>query len=105
MTAKRLRKPKLHDGELRAYWGRADKHDAPDVVLAWQGDRMMKRDTNMLHYYMCSKRVDPLAKPLYSSMQPSMIEELEARGYDITTIEFRIRKKQVPVVLESPDAS
>jgi hypothetical protein len=35
---KRLRKPKLKDGELQMYWGRPDPHDNPDVVLAWQGD-------------------------------------------------------------------
>lgn len=93
MTEKRLRKPKLQDGELKMYWGRESKHDAPDVILAWQGDRLMKRDTNMLHYYMCSKRPDPIAKPLYSVMQPSMIEELEARGYDLSTLKFSIQKK------------
>ena len=93
MTAKRLRTPKLKDGELRMYWGKPSRHDNPDVVLAWQGDQLMKRDTNMLHYYMCSKRPDPLAKPLYSVMQPSMLEELEARGYDITTLKFSIQKK------------
>lgn len=91
---KRLRKPKMQDGELRMYWGRADRHDSPDVVLAWQGDRMMKRDTNMLHSYMCSKHPDPFAKPLWSAMMPSMIEELQARGYDITTLKFSIKKKE-----------
>lgn len=40
---KRLRKPKLKDGELRVYWGRPDRHDCPDVVLAWQGHRSTAR--------------------------------------------------------------
>lgn len=88
---KRLRKPKLKDGELRMYWGR-EPHDAPDVILAWQGNRMMKRDTAMLHSFMCSMRPDPFAKPLFSKMEPSMIDELKARGYDITTIKFSIQK-------------
>lgn len=90
---KRLRKPKLKDGELRMYWGRPDRWDSPDVVLAWQGDGMMKRDTHMLHSYMCSPLPDPFAKPLFSKMLPSMIEELEVRGYDITTLKFSIMKK------------
>lgn len=90
---KRLRKPKLKDGELQMYWGRVDG-DVPDVILAWQGDRMMKRDTNMLHSFMCSQRPDPFAKPLFSKMDPSMIEELEARGYDLTTLKFSIMKKK-----------
>ena len=47
---KRLRKPKLKDGELRMYWGR-EPGDSPDVMLAYQGDRTMKWDMKMLHYY------------------------------------------------------
>ena len=91
---KRLRKPKMKDGQLMMYWGR-EPHDAPDIMLAWQGDRMMKRDINMLHCFMCSKHPDPFAKPLFSKMQPSMIEELEARGYDLTKLKFSIMKKVV----------
>lgn len=92
---KRLCKPKLKDGELRMYWGREDHDCTPDVILAWQGDRMMKRDTNLLHYHLCSQIPDPFAKPLFSKMQPSLIEELEARGYDLTTLKFSIMKKEV----------
>lgn len=91
---KRLRKPKLKNGELRMYWGR-EPHDSPDVMLAWQGDQRMKRDTNMLHSVMCSKRPDLFAKPLFSKMNLSMIEELEMRGYDLTTLKFSIMKKPV----------
>lgn len=91
---KRLRQPKLKDGELRMYWGKPSRHEAPDVVLAWQGNSLMRADTKLLHYYMCSKKPDPFAKPLWSEMMPSLIEELEARGYDITTLKFSIMKKQ-----------
>jgi len=89
---KRFRKPKLKDGELRVYWGKVP-HENPDIVLAWQGNPLMKRDTNMLHSFLCSKNPDPFAKPLFSVMNPSMIEELEARGYDLTTLKFSIMKK------------
>ena len=89
---KRLRKPKLKDGELRVYWGQIPG-DPPDVILAWQGERIMKRDTKMLRSFMCSPRPDPFAKPIFSKMDPSMIQELEARGYDLTTLKFSIMKK------------
>lgn len=93
MTANRFRRPKLKDGELRIYWGKLP-HENPDVVLAWQGDRNMKRDTNLLHYVMCSKRPKiHLGAVDWSAMEPSLIEELEARGYDITTLQFSIRKR------------
>jgi hypothetical protein len=50
----------------------------------------------MLHSYMCSRHPDPFKKPLFSEMMPSMIEELEARGYDLTTLKFSVMKKAQP---------
>jgi hypothetical protein len=92
---KRLRRPKLKDGELRMYWGRLP-HENPDLVLAYQGDAMMKRDTNLLHHHLCSQHPDPHKGPIFSVMNPSLIEELQARGYDITTLKFSIMKKAAP---------
>jgi hypothetical protein len=92
---KRLRKPILKDGELRVYWGR-EPHDAPDVMLAWQGDRSMKGDTALLHHFICSKHPNPNVLPIFSKMEPSLIEELKSRGYDITTLKFSIMKKVKP---------
>lgn len=88
----RFRKPKLKDGELRMYYGKLPG-DSPDVIYAWQGDRSMKRDSAMLHYMLGTRRPDPFKQPMFSEMLPSFIEELEARGYDITTIKFSIMKK------------
>lgn len=91
---KRLRKPKLKDGELRMYWGRLP-HDSPDVIFAWQGDLSMESDSRLLHRMLASEYPDPFAQPLWSKMNPSLIKELELRGYDITTIKFSIIKKEV----------
>ncbi|WP_374349202.1 hypothetical protein [Chitinimonas sp.] len=90
---KRFRRPKLKDGELRVYWGKLP-HDCPDVIFAWQGETSMKGDSRLLHYYLAGQQPDPFVTPLFSKMRPSLIQELEARGYDITTIEFRIRKRE-----------
>ena len=92
-VSKRLRRPKLKDGELRIYWGRL-QHDSPDIVFAWQGDRMMKRDTNYLHYALGCRQPDPKVQPLFSKMNQSFFEELDARGYDLTTLKFSIMKKK-----------
>jgi len=89
---KRLRKPKLKDGELRMYWGRLPG-DCPDVIYAWQGDSSMKRDSALLHYRLGSQHPDPHAQPIFSKMLPSLLEDLEARGYDLTTLHFSIMKK------------
>jgi hypothetical protein len=89
---KRFRRPKLKDGQLLVYWGRLP-HDEPDIIYSWQGDSSMKRDSSLLCYHFGSRRPDPLAKPLYSKMEPSFLEELELRGYDLTTLRFSIMKK------------
>ena len=91
---KRLRKPKLKDGELRMYWGRLP-HESPDVIFAWQGDSSMRRDSALLHCVLASDQPDLHTKPLFSKMNPSLVKELELRGYDITTIKFSIMKKKV----------
>lgn len=95
MGQKRFRKPKLKDGELRIYWGKV-QYDSPDIILAWQGDSTMKGDTRLLHYHLCCKRPDVFSKSPFSSMNPSLIEELNNRGYDITTLKFSIMKKKHP---------
>jgi len=89
---KRLRKPKMADGELRIYWGR-EPHGNPEIMFAWQGDRSMKRDARLLHFMMDTRHSDPYEKPPFSQMRPSLFEELDARGYDLTTLKFSIMKK------------
>lgn len=89
---KRFRRPKLKVGELRVYWGKLP-YEAPDVVFEWLGDPSMKRDCAALQYRLCCKHPDPHASPIFSKMNPSLIEELDARGYDITTLRFSIMKK------------
>ena len=102
---KRFRKPKLKDGQLLVYWGKLP-HDEPDVIYSWQGDSSMKRDNALLCYHFGSRRPDPIAKPMYSKMDPSLLEELERRGYDITTLRFSIMKKTANVeVTGSPALS
>jgi len=66
-------------------------YEDPDMVIAW-GEGTSKRDGNLLHYILCCKR----QRTVYGkeredngghsvAFDPSLIEELEQRGYDITT--------------------
>lgn len=89
---KRYRTPKLKDGELRVYWGKLP-HENPDLIFAWQGDRSMKRDSALLHWKFAGQQPDPHELPPFSKMLPSLIQELESRGYDVTTFKFSIMKK------------
>lgn len=90
---KRFRRPKLRDGELRVYWGKLPG-DEPDVIYEWRGEVGMKRDSRLLSYHLGSKHADPFDKHPFSKMNPSLFEELEARGYDLTTLRFSIQKKR-----------
>jgi hypothetical protein len=98
---KRYRAPKTKPGQLRVYYGRADG-DLPDVCFAWGGGGANKCDSNLLHYALASKRLELVygdeAKKLGVPWRfgPSLIEELTARGYDISTLKFSIELKQPP---------
>lgn len=89
---RRYRAPKLKDGELRVYWGKLP-HDSPDLIFAWQGNSAMRADSRYLYVELATQRPDPSVQPLFSKMLPSFVQELEARGYDITTLKFSIMKK------------
>jgi hypothetical protein len=96
---KRWRTPKAKDGELKAQWGK-ERYNNPDLHYAW-GKGIGKCDAHLLHNVLTSKRqsVDydaPLGSPrfLWTKYEPSFIEELELRGYDIATLKFSIQKKR-----------
>jgi hypothetical protein len=42
----------------------------------------------------CGETPDPHTMPIFSKMNPSFVDELKSRGYDITTIKFSIQKLQ-----------
>lgn len=100
MTFKRFGKPRANTGQLKAKWGKLP-HNNPDLCYIW-GDGINRGDAALLHYMFSGKR----AQPLYGEDEikanggdnikwaKSLLEELEERGYDITTFEFSIKKKE-----------
>jgi hypothetical protein len=62
----------------------------------------MKRDSNFLFYELMTQKPDWKVQPIFSKMNPSFIEQLELRGYDLTTLKFSIMKKQVPETEAQP---
>lgn len=92
MSAKRLRAPTAKPGQLKAQWGRLP-HNGPDLCYAW-GDGCHKADSHLLHNALCAKTPPSPLSP-NEPWLPSLLEELEARGYDITTLRFSISKKEV----------
>lgn len=84
---KRYREPKAKPGELKAQWGKL-KYDTPDLCYAW-GDGCSKADSHLIHNVFSSGRFHPGS----FEQDKSLLEELEERGYDLTTMKFSIQKK------------
>lgn len=87
---RRWRAPTAKPGELLMRYGKLPG-DEPELCMAW-GEGTSKRDAILLHAVINSPRPRLDSKTPFS---PSLVEELEARGYDITTLKFSIRKKEV----------
>lgn len=77
-------------------WGKMPR-DTPDMCYAW-GDGCSKRDSILLHNALACQKPDVFAEHPFAKMLPSVLEELEARGYDLTTLRFSVRKKEPPNV-------
>ncbi len=62
------------------------RHDPPDIIYDW-GDQCCRADGRLLDYLFNYCVVN-------DTNGNNMIRELEARGYDIETIRFSIRKRE-----------
>lgn len=78
---KYLRAPKAKPGELKVAWGK-EKGDDPELFFCW-GQGTSKRDNNLLMHFF-SQKMTPEGK--------SISQELQERGYDISTLKFSISK-------------
>jgi hypothetical protein len=74
-------------GQLVAKWGRPSSGEAPDLVYAWGGAGANASDMFVLQ--------DAFEK-LDLHEGNNLRQELEARGYDISTFRFSINLKETP---------
>jgi hypothetical protein len=70
------------------FYGRLPDDSAPDLIYSW-GEGCSKRDGALLNWIIGSKRPPSIHGQKW---EPSLIEELRDRGYDLSTLEFSIRK-------------
>lgn len=91
----------MRPGELHVYWGRADRHSSEDVVFH-NGPGTHHCDGHLLHSVLGTERAHlnwdaPLdaKRTDWVKYEPSLLKELEDRGYDLMTLRFYIRKKSV----------
>jgi hypothetical protein len=100
MTKKRWRIPKVRPGELAVKFGKPGRwNTTPDVCYCW-GPGVNQCDGSLLYLFFGVDRLEtdydaPLGSPryLWTKSAPSLLKELEARGYDLTTLRFSIQKK------------
>lgn len=95
---KRYRKLKTKPGELKVYYGKLS-HDDPGIIYSW-GEGIPSPDVSLVNMVLSGNRI----RLLYGkereehfgasyTFDKSFIDELDARGFDITTFKFSIQKK------------
>ena len=84
MTTRRATKNLPHDEWLTVRWGRLRGARSEDILLS--GPR--RCDLSLMYGVLCAPPVKGEAL-----LDRSLLDELAARGYDITTLELRVRRK------------
>lgn len=79
--------PQAKPGQQIVRWGKADRHAQPDLAYAWGGDGADKSDSRMLSTFFEDTK---------NHAGRTLREELERRGYDLTTLRFSIARKPKP---------
>lgn len=93
---RRWRSPTAKPGEIKIAYGRPDRHSDPDLCVAWGDGTDMKPTARLVMHALDEKRMGYSFPNMDIEHRPSLIDELEARGYDITTLKFSIQRKAAP---------
>lgn len=94
MRSKRWAVPTAKPGEVKIVYGRESRYDTPDLCAAWGGAGADKPDARTVMHALTERRMAPAFPSMDYEERPSLIEELEARGYDITTLRFSVSKRR-----------
>lgn len=90
---KRYRKPKVKDNQMILQRGKVD--GIVDEYIFY-GCKIPKCDRDLLFYFICFDNHN------YSGREiPSLIKELENRGYDLDTLKFSIEKSEERITNET----
>lgn len=91
---RRYRTPTAKPGEIKIVYGKADRHSRPDLCVAWGEGTDMKCTGRLIMNAIDQKTLHPKFPGPGHEYRPSLVEELEARGFDITTLRITIQKKE-----------
>lgn len=89
----RYRTPTAKPGEIKIVYGKADRYSAPDLCVAWGAGADMKCTGRLIMNAIDQKTMHPRFPGPGYEYRPSLVEELEARGFDITTLRITIQRK------------
>ena len=81
--AKRIHTLQAKPGQLRVGWARPEPGELPDLVYARGAEGACRADAAMLGHMFEGIEWDG----------KTLIQELESRGYDLTTLKFSIQQK------------
>lgn len=88
---KRYRRPKVTKGQIKIQKG---KIDGDEDICIFYGDGIPRCDRALLFNSFCSKRQRTDLSTGKLRFEPSLLDELEARGYDLDTLRFTIKLRQ-----------
>lgn len=98
---RRFGPPRVRAGQLKLQYGKIAGHK-PDIVVAW-GDGTCRADASLIMNALTAPQMTSARDSLFGyEFEPSIVEELERRGYDVTTLRFSIEMKPRPE--DEPDA-
>lgn len=62
-------------------------------MCIYYGDNVPRCDRALVMSVLCSERQHTDLSTMRPKFEPSLIDELEKRGYDLDTLEFSIKRK------------
>lgn len=88
---KRYRRPKVIEGQIKVQRGKIDG----DVDMCiFYGDNVPRCDRALVLNVLGSERQRTDFSTMQPVFDPSLLDELEARGYDLDTLRFSIERKE-----------
>jgi hypothetical protein len=88
---KRYRRPQVVEGQIKMQKGRID---GDEDMCIFYGDNVPRCDRALVMNALCCERQHTDLSTMRPKFEPSLIDELEKRGYDLDTLRFSIERKE-----------
>ena len=82
-------------GQLKVQWGKPERGAQPSLIYLWGGEGAAKADARVISDALEAKRFTPTIMGGWRE-NPSLADELVARGYDLSTLKITISQLPAP---------